>query len=696
MSYRSFTASARRAQLDEVKTRLKRWLFGLLGKDPEAIVVSFRSGADALADAMCAEIRRLEPLRRHFEVRLEDVHDVARLFRRYRIGLAAVLFTNDRAYRPLRLAALRLAPRKILAYNGRLERHHLRLSQPIASWLFFKGVPLDRIFLRPKWLWPWRKDRTIRPSGYRVIEGRTRREGRPTVAVLTPYFPFPLAHGGAVRIFHLLREIAREFEVVLYAFSEGEISDADLRPVLRFATRVYLVEKPRYREPRWSTLWPPEVCEYQSPAMRTLWNARVAEVDQLEYTYLAPYRGDILVEHDITWDLYTQVLARKKTISAWWDWKRWKRFEDRAVRQFPWVVTMSQKDRELLGVPNARVVENGVDLERFRPAPEKPGRRLLFIGSFRHFPNVVAFRFLTEEILPLTPDLPSPDIELTVVAGPDPWPHWRNLTGTLQPPPDQRVRILEFVADVCPLYRETNVVVVTTLESAGTNVKVLEALAMERAVVSTGSGCAGLGLEHGVTAWIADSAEGLAEGIRTLLEDGELRAKIARAGGEHARKHFDWKAIGRRQRALLREKTGDPIVLRPAKQGDLEAIAQIQSASPEASQWESESYLAQDCIVAYLHGTNEAAGFLVSRETAPEEREILNLAVSHARRGRGVALRLLEHELDRSQGSWFLEVRESNTAAIALYESVGFRRVGLRRDYYHDPSEAGIVMRFFS
>ena len=77
-------------------------LFRLLGKHPEAIVVSFRSGDDALADAMCAEIRRLEPSRRHFEVRLEDAADVKRLFRGYRIGLAPVLFTGDPKYRPLR------------------------------------------------------------------------------------------------------------------------------------------------------------------------------------------------------------------------------------------------------------------------------------------------------------------------------------------------------------------------------------------------------------------------------------------------------------------------------------------------------------------------------------------------------------------------------------------------------------------
>jgi ribosomal protein S18 acetylase RimI-like enzyme len=385
------------------------------------------------------------------------------------------------------------------------------------------------------------------------------------------------------------------------------------------------------------------------------------------------------------------VLRRKKTLSAWWDWKRWKRFEDSAIRRFPVVVAMSEKDRALLRMPHARVIENGVDLERFEPAPETPGQRLLFIGSFRHFPNVVAFRFLTEEILPL-----APDAELTVVAGPDPWLHWSSLTGTLRPLQDPRVRILEFVADVRPLYRETNLVAVTTLESAGTNVKVLEALAMERAVVSTGSGCAGLGLERGVTAWIADSAAGLAEGIRTLLSDRELRSKIARAGREHARKHFDWRSIGRKQRALLREQAGDPFLLRAATPRDLDAIARIQAASPEASQWEPESYLALDCQVACLRETNRVAGFLVSRNTASPEREILNLAVDPAERRRGVASRLLEGVLAHAESSWFLEVRASNLAAIRLYEGLGFRPMGMRKKYYNDPSDTGIVMRFLS
>jgi ribosomal protein S18 acetylase RimI-like enzyme len=296
---------------------------------------------------------------------------------------------------------------------------------------------------------------------------------------------------------------------------------------------------------------------------------------------------------------------------------------------------------------------------------------------------------LTEEILPLVAGA-----ELTVVAGPDPWLHWRNFTGTLRPPENPRIRMLEFVADVRPLYDEANVAVVPTLESAGTNVKVLEALAMERVVVSTRSGCAGLGLEHGETAWIADSAEDLAAGIRALLDDADLRSRIAKAGAAHARQHFSWRAIGRRQRALLRELAGDPLILRPATAADLEDIARIQAAAPEASQWAPADYLNYDCQVAVLERT--VAGFLATRPTAPGEREILNLAVDPAHRRRGIAMRVMGKELNQPSTAWFLEVRESNTTAIALYEALGFHPAGRREKYYQHPAEAGIVMRFLS
>jgi glycosyltransferase involved in cell wall biosynthesis len=524
-----------------VKQRLKRWIFGLLGKDPEAVVVTFASGPPDLCRRMHDEIRALVPDRRHFLVTEDSRPDL----RRCRIGLAPVMF--DGGPNPLRRLAFRLAPRKILAYNTRLERHHLGFN--LASLLFVRGVPLDRIYLRP-WWWPWpKRERSTAPETIRRFDGRPCSDGRRRVAVLSPYFPYPLSHGGAVRIFHLVRELAESFHVELFAFTESD-QLPELGPVLAFCARVVLVEKPRYREPRWSTLLPPEVLEYRSAAMeRAIAEERKAfgfEKLQIEYTQLAPYGSDILVEHDVTYDLAAQVLARDGTVTARWNWWRWKRFETAAVRRYSTVVVMSKKDAAMLGT--GTVIENGVDLARFQPEPETPGRRILFIGSFRHFPNIEAYRFFVEQVWPKLKD-----VELTVVAGPDHLLYWQGFAGTPEPRPEERVRLLGFVADVRPLYVDANLVIVPTTVSAGTNVKVLEAMAMERAVVSTTSGCAGLGLVDGESVQVADAPEDFAAAVTALLTNTDKRKKIARAAREHALRNFDWKAIGEKQRELFRQ-----------------------------------------------------------------------------------------------------------------------------------------------
>jgi ribosomal-protein-alanine N-acetyltransferase len=217
---------------------------------------------------------------------------------------------------------------------------------------------------------------------------------------------------------------------------------------------------------------------------------------------------------------------------------------------------------------------------------------------------------------------------------------------------------------------------------------------MERAVISTSSGCAGLGVEHGVNIWIADRAEEFGSGITNLLEDDPLRAKIATGGRSLVEKRFDWRAIGLRQRALLRELTGNPVKIRTAAGDDLPAIAAIQSSAPEASQWRTESYLDHDCLVAVVQG--RVVGFLVTRATAPDEGEILNMAVELTFRRSGIGWMLMETLLASGRRAWFLEVRESNYGAINLYKTLGFSPSGRRENYYHKPVEAAIVMRVFS
>ena len=134
--------------------------------------------------------------------------------------------------------------------------------------------------------------------------------------------------------------------------------------------------------------------------------------------------------------------------------------------------------------------------------------------------------------------------------------------------------------------------------------------------------------------------------------------------------------------------------IRAATGDDLAAIATIQAASPEASQWDPAGYLDYDCLVAVEN--DHVAGFLVSRQTTPGEREILNLAVALSERRRGIARRLIAAELERARGQWFLEVRESNIAALNLYKACGFQEAGRRNSYYHDPTESGIVMKLNS
>lgn len=136
------------------------------------------------------------------------------------------------------------------------------------------------------------------------------------------------------------------------------------------------------------------------------------------------------------------------------------------------------------------------------------------------------------------------------------------------------------------------------------------------------------------------------------------------------------------------------MTVRAATADDLAAIAAIQEASPEASQWDPASYLDYECWV--VASGERVVGFLVVRQIAPDEREILNLAVDPAERRRGVARTLLESELRRAKTRWFLEVRVSNSSAIGLYEGAGFRMTGRRESYYSNPAEPGIVMKFDS
>ena len=271
-----------------------------------------------------------------------------------------------------------------------------------------------------------------------------------------------------MRIFNLLREAARDFDVFLFSFAENPSPD-DWKPVLEICAKVIAVPLPRYREPRWSTIAPPEAGEFHAPLMQRLLGHVSAEYQialrQVEYTHMAPYGGDILVEHDVTFDLYSQVLETGTEAPAH-DGTSSDGGGLSCVlsNSFAGIVVMSEKDAALLGAPHSLVIPNGVDLGAIQPRPEGANARVWFsVGSFRHFPNLVAFRFLIEEVWPVVVR-EIPRATAVVIAGPDFDRYW---SGEMP----ARVELHGFISDVRPFYGEANVVVVPTKVSAGTNLR---------------------------------------------------------------------------------------------------------------------------------------------------------------------------------------------------------------------------------
>lgn len=369
--------------------------------------------------------------------------------------------------------------------------------------------------------------------------------GKPLVLVASPYLPFPLAHGAAVRIYNLMRRAAGEFDQVLVAFVE---QTRPIPPELReICVEIVTVHRAgSHAFP--STPRPDVVEEFDTPsfhaALRQTVRRRGPRIAQLEFTQMALYAPDcapahtILVEHDITYDLYGQMVARQEDWETRRQHERWIKFETAAWLQVDRVVVMSENDRRFIS--GAVTIPNGVDLERFRPSSREPDpRRLLFIGSFAHRPNVLALEFFLREVWPGLSN-----VTLHVIAG----LHHERFWDLRHP----GVEVEGFVADVRPAYERATVVIAPLVASAGTNIKITEAMAMGKAIVSTEAGIHGLELESGKDVVVANSGEEIARAITRLLDHPEERVKIERQARQTAERLYGWDAIAERQSEVYR------------------------------------------------------------------------------------------------------------------------------------------------
>lgn len=390
--------------------------------------------------------------------------------------------------------------------------------------------------------------------------GRARTSARPLVLIASPYVPFPLSHGGAVRMFNLMKRAAGEFDQVLIAFCDEHTPVAP--ELLEICHQVVLVRR-RGTHLRPMTARPEVVEEHDTPpfhaALREAIRRYTPALVQLEFTQMALYAPDcaplptLLIEHDITLDLYSQLLQQNGDWEIREQLQRWETFERQAWGEVSLVVTMSAKDRGMVeGARAVAALPNGVDLDRYRPAARQPEpRRILFIGSFAHLPNLMALRFFLDEAWPA---LRAAGATLHIIAGARP-DHYRELyrdrvTVDLDQP---GLEVEGFVSDVRGAYERAAIVIAPLLASAGTNIKIMEAMAMGKAIVSTPAGVNGLDLEAGSDYLEGQTGTELADAILALFADPDRRRSLEQHARATVERRFDWDVVAREQAALYRK-----------------------------------------------------------------------------------------------------------------------------------------------
>jgi polysaccharide biosynthesis protein PslH len=382
---------------------------------------------------------------------------------------------------------------------------------------------------------------------------------------VTPYLPSPPTFGGQRRLHGLLRELARDHDVSLVSMVDpGENVERSVRATLEHCKSVVTIPAARLaaqgRKKRLLQLGSLlsarsyEGVIYDERAMQTAVDQALArerfDVVQVEFAQMALYarsrdrRGPryCLDEHNVEYDVVRRTadgdvsLLRRAYSAA--NWRKLRAEERRAWRAFDGTVVTSARDEEMLreDVPGARtaVVPNGVDVDAFVPdgSPVDPGS-VLFFGAINYFPNVDALHFFLREVWPQL-KASRPDARLRIV-GPKPPP-------SIATWPDPAVHVMGYVDDVRPHIARASVVIAPLRIGGGTRLKVLEAMSLGKAIVSTSLGAEGLEVTHERDILLADDPRALAEQIARVMADPSLAARLGEAARKRVVDRYSWRA----------------------------------------------------------------------------------------------------------------------------------------------------------
>ncbi len=376
----------------------------------------------------------------------------------------------------------------------------------------------------------------------------------------------PLDKGGRLRTWHLLRRLAEHHDITYLSFADpGQERDAaGMREVARRVVTVaradpakgslrFYMDAARYL----ADPLPYAVAKYRSAAYTDRLQAllRGHAFDLVVCDFLVPAVNlpgalpcpAVVFTHNVEAEIWRRHAETKTRAAARWLYRmqheRMLRFEGDVLARFDGILTVSDADRDTFArlYPRAAakptwVVRTGVDTTYFAPARVRPADppQLVFTGSMDWLPNEDAMTYFCRDILPLVREH-EPRVRLSIV-GRAPTPAVCALAG-------DAVEVTGRVDDVRPYLERAAVCVVPLRIGGGTRLKIFEAMAMAKAVVSTTVGAEGLPVVDGRHALIADAPGAFADAILSLLRDASRRAAIERAARALVVGHYDWSAV---------------------------------------------------------------------------------------------------------------------------------------------------------
>jgi O-antigen biosynthesis protein len=393
--------------------------------------------------------------------------------------------------------------------------------------------------------------------------------GRPRVLFVAPYPICPPVHGGGVFMYQTLRALARLTEThVVEALESPQQAEAN-RELRDFcASAEWVVHLGGRADPR-GLMTPYAVREFVDEELSWLIHRQMylKKIDllQLEYTSMAQFGGDYrriaaaLFEHDI----YFQSVGRLvkgggAPRGARYEYLRALRYELRTLPRFDQVQVCTEVNRRYLLsflpriAPRLRAgLRAGIDASRYsyRAAGREP-LTMLFLGSFRHTPNIAALEWFVRSVMPLIL-AKRPEARLAVVGSEQP-------PAIAQAPVADNLDMLGFLEDVREPLARYSVFVCPILAGSGVRVKLLEAFAAGIPTVSTRIGAEGLAQTDSEFCRLADSPEDFAAAVLEMFDKPEAAAAMAARARAEVEANWDMAAITRRladsYRELVREK----------------------------------------------------------------------------------------------------------------------------------------------